>query len=58
MTENEIIGWHHDSEDMSLSKPWEMMNEGQGSLVCCSPWGHKESDTTDRLNNYQEYSTI
>ena len=25
--------------------------EGQGSLVCCSPWGHKESVTTDRLNN-------
>ena len=25
--------------------------EGQGSLVCCSPWGGKESDTTERLNN-------
>ena len=25
--------------------------EGQGSLVCCSPWGHKESDTTELLNN-------
>ena len=25
--------------------------EGQGSLACCSPWGHKESDTTERLNN-------
>ena len=25
--------------------------EGQGGLVCCSPWGHKESDTTERLNN-------
>ena len=23
---------------------------GQGGLVCCSPWGHKESDTTERLN--------
>ena len=23
---------------------------GQGSLACCSPWGHKESDTTERLN--------
>ena len=32
---------------------WMNMNgvgEGQGSLVCCSPWGHKESDTTERLN--------
>ena len=26
-------------------------NEGQGSLVCCSPWGRKESDTTEQLNN-------
>ena len=25
--------------------------EGQGSLACCSPWGSKESDTTERLNN-------
>ena len=33
-----------DSVDMSLSKPGE--GEGQGSLVCCSPWGHKEVDTT------------
>ena len=28
-------------------------SEGQGSLVCCSPWGRKESDTTQRLNNNQ-----
>ena len=28
--------------------------EGQGSLVCCSPWGHKELDMTERLNNYLE----
>ena len=26
-------------------------SEGQGSLACCSPWGHKESDTTERLNS-------
>ena len=26
-------------------------SEGQGSLVCCSPWGHKESDMTQQLNN-------
>ena len=25
--------------------------EGQGSLACCSPWGHKESDTTEQLNS-------
>ena len=27
--------------------------EGQGSLACCSPWGHKESDTSELLNNYK-----
>ena len=37
-----------DSTDMSLSKLWEI-DEGQGSLACCSRWGHKESDTTYRL---------
>ena len=39
-----------DSVDMSLSKLQELMMDG-GSLACCSPWGHKESDTTERLNN-------
>ena len=34
-----------DSTDMSLSKLWKI-DEGQGRLTCCSPWGHKESDTT------------
>ena len=27
------------------------VGDGQGGLACCSPWGHKESDTTERLNN-------
>ena len=36
------------SMDMSLSKLLELV--GQGSLVCCNPWGHKESDRTERLN--------
>ena len=39
-----------DSTQMSLSKLQEI-NEGQGSLPCCSPWGCKESDTTEQLNN-------
>jgi len=37
-----------DSMDMSLSKLWEMVKDG--GLACCSPWGRKESDTTDREN--------
>ena len=36
-----------DSMDTSLNKLWE----GQGSLACCSPWVHKELDTTEQLNN-------
>ena len=39
-----------DSVDMSLSKLRED-SEGQGNLACCSPWGHKESDTTEQLKN-------
>ena len=35
-----------DSTDMSLSKLWEIVKD-RGSLVCCSPWGHKELDTTE-----------
>ena len=35
--------------DMSLSKLG--VGDGQGGLACCSPWGHKESDTTEQLNN-------
>ena len=39
-----------DLMDMSLSKLQEGVGDGQGSLECCSPWGHKESDTTERLD--------
>ena len=39
-----------DSMDMSLSMLWELVMD-RGSLACCSPWGRKESDTTEPLNN-------
>ena len=35
--------------DMSLSKLWELVMD-RGVLTCCSPWGRKESETTERLN--------
>ena len=38
-----------DSTDMSLSK-LQRAGDGQGSLMCCRPWGPKESDTTEQLN--------
>ena len=45
-TENEIIGWHHQLSGHKFEQT-SGDGEGQGSLVCCSPWGHKESDTTE-----------
>jgi len=42
--------------DMSLGKLREFF--GQGGLVCCSPWGHKESDTTERLNWTLQWTTF
>ena len=39
--------------EMSLSQVL-VDGERQGSLVCCSPWGHKESHTTEQLNNNKE----
>ena len=43
-----------DSMDMSLSK-LRKDGEGQGSLACCSPWGRKELDMTERLNNNSKF---
>ena len=50
MTENETVGWHHWLDGHELEQaPGD--GEGQGSLVCGSPWGHKESDMREWLNN-------
>ena len=49
-TEDEMVGWHHRLDGREFEQaPGD--SEGQGSLACCSPWGHKESDTTGQLNN-------
>ena len=47
--EDEMVGWHHqlDGHEFELAPG---VGDGQGSLVCCSPWRCKESDTTERLN--------
>ena len=50
MTEDEMVGWHHQFNGHEFEQtPGD--SEGQGTLVCCNPWGCKESDTTERLNN-------
>ena len=40
-----------DSTEMSLSKLQDVLTDREGSLACYSPWGCKESDTTEQLNN-------
>ena len=50
MTEDEMVGWNHPLNGHEFEQtPGD--SEGQGSLVCCSPWGRKESDMTERLKN-------
>ena len=48
-TEDEMAGWHHWLDGHEFEQALGV-GDGQGSLVCFSPWGHKESDTTERLN--------
>ena len=43
-TEGEMVGWHHRLNGHKFQTLGD--SEGQGSLACCCPWGHKESDTT------------
>ena len=50
MTEDEMFGWHHRIDGHEFEQALGD-GEGQGDLVCCSPWGCKELDTTERLNN-------
>ena len=49
MTEIEIVGWHHQLNGHEFEQVLGA-GDAQGSLVCCSLWGHKESDMTERLN--------
>ena len=49
MTEDEMVGWHHQLNGHEFEQATGIGDE-QGGLVCCSPWGRKESDMTDRLN--------
>ena len=50
MTENEMVGWHHRLNAREFEQTPEDSEE-QGSLACCCPWDHKESDMTEQLNN-------
>ena len=43
-----LVGWHHRLDGHEFEQM--RVGDGQGSLVCCSPWGHKELDMTEQLN--------
>ena len=45
-----MVGWHHRLNGCEFEQALGD-GEGQGSLACCSPWGSKESDMTERLKN-------
>ena len=49
MTEDEMVGWHHRFYGHEFEQA-PGVGDGQGSLACCSPWGHKKLDMTERLN--------
>ena len=48
MTEDEIVGWHHQLDGHELEQALGV-GDGQGSLACCSPWFRKKSDRTEQL---------
>ena len=50
MTEDEMVGWYHRINGREFG--WTPgAGDEQGGLVCCRPWGRKELDTNERLNN-------
>ena len=51
--DDEMVGWHHWLEGHEFEQALRV-GDGQGSLICCSPWGRKESDKTEWLN-WTEY---
>ena len=49
MTEDEMVVWHHQLDGDEFEQALGV-GDGHGSLACYNPWGHKESDTTERMN--------
>ena len=49
MTGDEMVGWHHQLNGYEFEQT-PGVDDGQGGLACCSPWGCKEWDTTEQLN--------
>ena len=56
MTEDEMVGWHHQLDGHEFG--WTPgVGDGQRGLVCCSSWGYKELDRTEQLNLTELNST-
>ena len=53
ITEDEMVGWHHQLNGHEFEQA-QGDSEGQGCLVCCSPWVHKESDKIKQLKNCRD----
>ena len=49
MTKDDMVGWHHGLNGHEIEQA-PGIGDGQGSLVCCSPWGCKKLDMTEQLN--------
>ena len=55
-TEDEMAGWHHQLDGQEFG--WTLgVGDGQGGLACCNSWGHKESDTTEWMKDWNTSSS-
>ena len=50
MTEDEMVGWRHRLDGLEFEQA-PGVGDGQARVACCNPWGRKESDMTEQLNN-------
>ena len=50
---DEMVGWHHQRNGHQFEQA-PGVGDGQGGLTCCSPWGLKELDTTEQMNNNKQ----
>ena len=57
MTEDEMVGWHQQLDGQEFEQALGV-GDGQGSLVCCSPWSPKESDGIEQVNLTEFWNSV